>query len=608
MQRDFDTARDEKIKVMLLYYIGVEKDIYDVAFWDSTAGIAHKVGATDIEITSTDRAGFYLTSQGDLKNAIRHLNKAIAIAASRKLEGDMFAPMYHIADAYLLQGDIKNAIDYGYRTLRNAERRNNKRDIVISYSMLGKTYWRIGYPQKALDLHLKALKIAEESYLGAELIALMLYGAGTDYYEMGDKKSASRYFHACKKYIDSIGASGIQAALYSAVGTAHEIDQNLDKAKEYYLTSYDVAKKIESKVTVVNSLVFLANNAYNMGNTSRAKAYAIEALLMARSIKNQIQLPRIALLLKNIYQKQKNYKEALRYNEMYVLYKDNLTNENIQKQAMEREYQYEIEQKEQKNRLLVNQNRIQELVLKQKNYLTAGLLAGIASITIIFFMLSRQGKIKTDQQKMRLEQRLLRTQMNPHFIFNALQAIQNIVLNADKKQAAKYLSLFASLTREVLNNSKEELISMSKEISLVEQYLQLQKLRFGERFEFHVCKGEGIGDNILIPPMLGQPFIENAVEHGMRNVQAGGLIAVSYELAGDVLRMMITDNGYGMNAAPRNNKQHQSMAIAITKERIGIMNKKLKLKAGFEIKDAFPGEHERKGVCVAFAIPVNSTA
>jgi tetratricopeptide (TPR) repeat protein len=608
LKHALDTAKTERSKLDLRYNIGVVMAIYTKGFWDSLIDAAHKAGAIETEIASLDRIGFYLNMQGEVNSSIIYLNRAVRAVESTGVQAYFFNPMYHLTDAYLVLGDIKNALDYGFRASKIAEESKNQRNIVLGYSQLGRIYARIGYLRKALKLHTQALALTEKSRLGTELEALLVHGIATDYYELGDTANALKYFSRCVNYVDSFTPSGMQAALYNGTGIAYAIQHQPLKAEKYYQAGYKVAQEIGSKVAAVNSLTLLAASAYDRKDYKEAKAHALAALALSKSTKNKTQVPKIALLLENIYDKEKNYKEALHYSHAYLLYKDSLINENIQNQAIEKEYKDELEQKEYGNRLLLNRNRIQNLILKQKNYLATGLLTGMLLLTVIFILFTRQHKIKAARQKLYLEQKLLRTQMNPHFIFNALQAIQNVVLNDNKQQAIKYLSSFAGLTREVLNNSKEDLITISREIALVEHYLLLQKLRFGDRFSYKVLKEGDISDDIFVPPMLGQPFIENAVEHGMKNIGCGGEIEVRYTLTGDSLNIKITDNGHGMHIHQRNNKQHQSMAIAITKERIRAMNKKQKLKTGFEIKDAFPGQSGRKGVCIMFNLPVNLTA
>ena len=220
----------------------------------------------------------------------------------------------------------------------------------------------------------------------------------------------------------------------------------------------------------------------------------------------------------------------------------------------------------------------------------------------------RQFRYKNKEREILLEQKLLRSQMNPHFIFNSLQAIQNFILKHNEKDAVKYLGSFASIARSVLENSRLELIPLRKEVSLLGNYLQLQKLRFGNKFDYDIQVDEQMDlDDISIPPMLSQPFIENALEHGMGNISEGGMINVSFWVKDNCLLMEIKDNGNGINSEKSREKSHTSLATTITKERIELMNRKKNSKIMFSIAEAYPGE-ERKGVKVSFSIPMHNIA
>jgi LytS/YehU family sensor histidine kinase len=169
--------------------------------------------------------------------------------------------------------------------------------------------------------------------------------------------------------------------------------------------------------------------------------------------------------------------------------------------------------------------------------------------------------------------------------------------------AAKYLSSFARITRSVLEGSRMELISVEKEVELLNNYLQLQKLRFGDRFDYRIDVQPGLDTNMLIPPMLSQPFIENALEHGMRDIESGGLILVNMAVKEDRLVLEIKDNGQGLSQTPEPKRIHQSLATAITRERIKLMNRKQSAKIIFTIEDAYP-DQVHKGVKVSFSIPI----
>jgi sensor histidine kinase YesM len=172
----------------------------------------------------------------------------------------------------------------------------------------------------------------------------------------------------------------------------------------------------------------------------------------------------------------------------------------------------------------------------------------------------------------------------------------------------RYLDSFASLTRDVLENSRMELTSVQKEINLLQNYLKLQKLRFGERFEYEIHVDPKINANtVMLPPMLSQPFIENAIEHGLEDLDSGGKIDVRFDVSDDLLVMEITDNGNGIQEDNPQQKKRASLAIEITRERIALLNRKNKRKSSFVISEAYPQNVTRKGVKVSFRIPIPVT-
>ena len=173
----------------------------------------------------------------------------------------------------------------------------------------------------------------------------------------------------------------------------------------------------------------------------------------------------------------------------------------------------------------------------------------------------------------------LRSQMNPHFIFNALNSIQQFILTGDVDQANRYLSRFSRLQREVLNHCDQNFISLEKEIDMLQLYLQLEQLRFNENFEYSITVDDTIDSNeIKIPPMILQPFIENAIWHGLLPKQGHKKVHIHFSLLSpNELKCCIQDNGIGRAAAERmkqNNTEtavHQSKGLQLINERLSIL-------------------------------------
>jgi LytS/YehU family sensor histidine kinase len=213
--------------------------------------------------------------------------------------------------------------------------------------------------------------------------------------------------------------------------------------------------------------------------------------------------------------------------------------------------------------------------------------------------------------KIELQQKLLRSQMNPHFIFNAMTSIQNFIYKEEPQKAADYLSSVFKLMRSILEGSKHEYVSLEKEISTLRYYLILQQLCYQHKFDFVIdVDAEMDTENINVPPMIAQPFIENAIEHGISNKTDGkGMVTIRLKHQGEKFRLEIEDNGIGREKANEINKhrgdKHLSVATNITQERITLLNGNGSKKISMKIIDLRNGAGEATGTKVVFEFPLH---
>jgi len=188
------------------------------------------------------------------------------------------------------------------------------------------------------------------------------------------------------------------------------------------------------------------------------------------------------------------------------------------------------------------------------------------------FDLNYERKLKQsvqEKESVKLKLRSIRSQLNPHFMFNALTSIQGLMNKNDIAAANHYLTLFANLTRTVLNTTDQDLISLEDELKIQEDYLQMEQLRFG--FQYQVTVGEEINiANTEIPAMLLQPFVENAVKHGVAPLQQNGSIKVQVSKQGNSLYLSVTDNGKGFDKEVT--QQKGSLGLKLSDERIALFN------------------------------------
>jgi tetratricopeptide (TPR) repeat protein len=270
---------------------------------------------------------------------------------------------------------------------------------------------------------------------------------------------------------------------------------------------------------------------------------------------------------------------------------------------------YQLNEREEELQRVALENELQELRLRQNQYVMISLGALLIMIVLFFILILRNNRLKMQHKMILLERRLLRSQMNPHFIFNALTNIQESIFKNDPIKASKYLNHFSKLIRTTLECTREEYVPLQSEIELVNSYLELQQLRHDSNFDFEIDVDEEIDpESLFIPPMLTQPFIENAVEHGIRHKKDHGHIRIEFRMNDPKLHFMVEDDGIGREAASRvtlsNGKLHRSMASQITIERLQMLNRKSRVDQFLHISDLYNESGLPAGTRVEFNIPV----
>lgn len=203
---------------------------------------------------------------------------------------------------------------------------------------------------------------------------------------------------------------------------------------------------------------------------------------------------------------------------------------------------------------------------------------------------------------MEAEQRLNRARMNPHFFFNALSSLQAFALQGnDGKSMASNLSKFSHIMRETLESTYKEYVTIEQETDFLKEYLELQKMRFPQKFNYEVSVAADLEpDDILIPSMILQPFVENSIEHGFTGIDHPGEVSVIFKKEAGNLFINIVDNGKGLGNAAKENSEHISRASQIIKDRIYLLNIRLKTRAGFSIDNNPDGN----GVMVKINLPL----
>lgn len=241
------------------------------------------------------------------------------------------------------------------------------------------------------------------------------------------------------------------------------------------------------------------------------------------------------------------------------------------------------------------------------------LLVALGIYALFIFRVSNIRKkeaLKTQINKQMADMRLkvLRTRINPHFMFNALNSIQECIYTQKTEAASKYLSKFSLLLRQILEQSENTFITITDEIKILTLYLELESIRFDDRFTYHINNETQESDFLKIPPMLVQPFVENALWHGLRDKKGEKKLAVTFSAVGEFIHIIIEDNGIGRKAAksisPTFEGKKQSFGIKISEEEMQMMGTLSKQKPEVKIEDLVSETGEPEGTRVLLSVPV----
>ncbi|HLG38531.1 MAG TPA: histidine kinase, partial [Chitinophagaceae bacterium] len=218
--------------------------------------------------------------------------------------------------------------------------------------------------------------------------------------------------------------------------------------------------------------------------------------------------------------------------------------------------------------------------------------------------------MRTQQKMTEVEMQALRAQMNPHFIFNCLNSINRYIVKSDQTTASLYLTKFAKLIRLILDNSNAKNVILSQELEALKLYIEMESLRFDKKFSYEVKVEGNLGtDTIELPPLIIQPYVENAIWHGLLHKEENGHLSVRVSMNGDsMLHCIIEDNGIGREKArelkSKTATSRKSLGMQLTENRLSLLNKHAELNASVEIIDLKNGNNMAAGTKVILKIPV----
>lgn len=418
----------------------------------------------------------------------------------------------------------------------------------------------------------------------------ILWVIPTVYFAQSDHKANYQNKQLIQESADSVRVDLlVDSAVRIANSNARKAIQLLQKAEELATKSEYAKGKAVSYLHM--GKIYTARRDYE-----KAQEYASQGMAIANKLELDSLKKPFFMLLSEI-QYDKNHLEP-----------DTTIREEVRDMVAAIKYKYYLKDSLDKSVEKANfleqdmQNKENELVVIRLQ--TVLFAAGFVAVLIFIgfgVMWINVRKVKMENKQLLTEQKLKRSQMNPHFIFNSIQNVRSLIHGKKEEAAVEYLNRFSKLTRQVLESSDENYISLTEETEILQNYLSIQQLLYGNTFDFTVSVAENMdADAFFIPPMLTQPFVENAIKHGLAGKQEGGRIVVRFLLHNKKLFFEVKDNGVGFSGS-KQAENHKSMAMSITKERLSHYSKTTHFR--FQADDIRDENRQVRGARVVFEIP-----
>ena len=595
--------------------------------WFDLAVEYEKNGKIEESIQTYRQALHHAEHENNLELKAQILNNLAILLSDSGMRQEGIGLSYKAYETYLLLADSSRAA-------------NVKINIGTDYIDEGKF-------EEALKVMLEGLELRIQCSDSTNLAAYYL-NIGDVYKQLNiDKKwklflEKARTLAATPKY----ATFDTRICILNELGSMYDNDNAHDQAISAYQEMYNLSKKegfINGMATALNNIasVYLEtrqnkkallatqeslalnkkdNNYYGLvfsnnlmgdvylalGNTPEAKKHYKEGINLANKYDFKTEFVNSYEGLYKTYRKEGNWEEALYYHEQTHRLTDSLKNNELQEKVLEIEAKYQAEKRERQIELLHNENELKNARIKLQSVYIWGVSLFFILVSAGSVWIVRQKRIKQRAKQVELEQKLLRSQMNPHFLFNSLGAIQSYMLKNDGRKAAFYLSNLSSLMRSILKNSREEVISLQEEKETLEKYLGIHKLRLGERLNYIVSVSDELDlEEVYLPPMMIQPFVENAVIHGIEPMDKEGIIQVRFYKDGNLLVIQVDDNGVGIQDSSKNkNATHVSYALQIFKERVANLRKRYGTEILYSILAKDPSIES--GTLVTVKIPLKS--
>lgn len=558
--------------------------------------------------------------QGNYPQALRFFSKSQEIfeealansnGAASEVKNGLARAYGSLGVVFSEQSNYAKALQYDLKAVKLYEQSHNDEKCARIYNNIGVVYKSQGEDFKALSYFIKCLKVQEK--VGDNTAGITTTNIGTIYLKQKNYLKAFEYFCKAETLFEKYTNQRGLGELYNNFGLYYTAIHKPKEALESYQKAITTFNRIEEKFGLSDTYYFIGDLYYEQGQWKEALANTNKSLALAKEVDVLDQIQTAEKRLSEIYEKLNQPAEALLHFRLYNNAKDSISaNENI-RNSVRAEMNFEFEKKEalqkkeqEKREVIFNEEAKRHQ--QQIGFVILFILLVFGIVFLIYNRLQLKKTLTLQKELAEYEQKALHLQMNPHFVFNCLGSISSFIVQNGTDSAIKYLSKFSKLMRLTLEYSKESLIPIHKEIESLQNYLELEQLRFNNKFNFSIYKSTDLEDDMALPPLLLQPFVENAIIHGVIPKKEMGNIAIRFEIEKESLLCTVEDNGIGFQQSKAQKENsvvaHKSMALDITQKRLEMIESVTHQKTSVKIEEVKNKLGEILGTKVTLHLPM----
>jgi tetratricopeptide (TPR) repeat protein len=471
------------------YYTGLGNSDSTISCYQKAYSIAFEIKDTILQAYTLGAVGFAYVHTGKSQEALTYLFKSVKLMEENGTREDAYPALQGIGNVFAQLGEHRKAISYFDSAIVLAKAKPNYISLSNLVFLQSNALIRLNQPDSAIIYLEPAISVARQiNYLDMELAALIKMGS--TYLDLGDTTKALAYFRL-----------------------------SLDKNREAQLR-----ENLQESYFYMGIIMLSKNKIDSAYYYARLAEKTLEGLQFNSAHKQ------VEFLLTNVYERKGDYKNALSSYKKFIVFRDSVDNQRVFRTTLEKQFQYESEKKDLIAKAEQEKKDIQLQAQKNRLVISTISFGIILALGGTLFYTNRKRKETVYKQHLaESEMKALRAQMNPHFMFNSLNAIQQMVLNNENENAFRYLDTYSKLTRKILENSEKKWITLQDEIKFLELYLQIESLRFQNAFTYEIIVEPDVSvHDDKIPAMIIQPLVENAIKHGLLRKENDGKLLVVF--------------------------------------------------------------------------------